>query len=98
MTARSWETSGAWQEALRLLIGDLEVVRLIDRDDRSSDEISDHAGKGVRVLSRRNLESYIFDDEVLQALAKSVDGEDKTAEPASGKATHPCRQDRRAKG
>ena len=63
-------------EALRLLIGGLEVVRLIDRDDRSSDEISDHAEKGVRVLSRRNLESYIFDDEVLRALAESGGEED----------------------
>ena len=67
-------------EALRLLIGGLEVVRLIDRDDRSSDEISDHAEKGVRVLSRRNLESYIFDDEVLRALAESGGEEDKIAE------------------
>ncbi len=60
-------------EALRLLIGGLDVVRLIDRDDRTDNEIADLAKEGVRVLSRRNLESYLFDDEVLSALAVSVD-------------------------
>ena len=64
-------------EALRLLVGGLEVVRLIDRDDRNDEEIADANRQGVRVLSRRNLESYLFDDEVLRALAVSVgkDGE-----------------------
>ena len=56
---------------LSLLIGGLEVVRLIDRDDRSSEEILE-LPDGVRVLSRRNLESYLFDDEILRALAISV--------------------------
>ena len=64
-------------EALRLLIGELKVVRLIDRDDRSSTEITDLEQTGVRVLSRRNLESYLFDDEVLRELAKWVNKEDK---------------------
>ena len=67
-------------EALRLLVGGLEVARLIDRDDRSDDEISDAAANGVRVLSRRNLESYLFDDQVLRALAAAVGKEDKTEE------------------
>ena len=55
-------------ETLRLLVGGLEVVHLIDRDDRSKEEIEEANRQGVRVLSRRNLESYLFDDEVLQAL------------------------------
>ena len=59
-------------EALRLLVGGLEITRLIDRDDRTDNEIADQAAQGVRVLSRRNLESYLFDDEVLKALAVSV--------------------------
>ena len=67
-------------EALRLLIGELEVVRLIDRDDQSPEEVVDTNQQGVRVLSRRNLESYLFDDEVLRALAESVGHGDKTEE------------------
>ena len=64
-------------EALRLLVSALEVTRLIDRDDRTDNEIDEMDGKGVRVLSRRNLESYLFDDEVLRALAVSVNEENK---------------------
>ena len=58
--------------ALGILVRGTEVVRLIDRDALSPDEIEDLKKSGVRVLSRRNLESYLFDDEVLRALAESV--------------------------
>ena len=67
-------------EALRLLIGGLEVVRLIDRDDKHDNTVADLNTQGVRVLSKRNLESYLFDDEVLRALARSEDQEDKADE------------------
>ena len=56
-------------EALRKLISAMSVVRLIDHDDRSPEEVEEAKREGVRVLSRRNLESYLFNDEVLQALA-----------------------------
>ena len=64
-------------QALLSLVDGLEVVRLIDRDDRSNQEVADAQGNGVRVLSRRNLEAYLFDGEVLRALAKSAGREDK---------------------
>ena len=67
-------------EALRLLIGGLKVVRLIDRDDRTDGKISELRKEGVRVLSRRNLESYLFGDDVIQALATSVGKADKAEE------------------
>ena len=66
--------------ALRNLIGAMAVVRLIDRDDRSPEEVEQLAQQSVRVLARRNLESYLFDDEVLQALAERAGQEDKTQE------------------
>ncbi len=72
-------------EALRLLIGGLEVVRLIDRDDRNNKEITELVREGIRVLSRRNLESFLFDDEVLQALSNSVNKGDKTEELLAAK-------------
>ena len=49
-----------------------EVIRLIDRDSLSCEEIAELRKDGVRVLSRRNLESYLFHDEILRALALSV--------------------------
>ena len=67
-------------EALRLLVGGLKVVRLIDRDDLTEGGAAELKARGIRVLSKRNLESYLFDDEVLRALAASVGGEDKIDE------------------
>ena len=67
-------------EALSLLVGGLEVVRLVDCDDRSDSEVAELVKKGVRVLSRRNLECYLFDDEVLRALATKHEKEDKVQE------------------
>ena len=67
-------------EALGLLVSGLKVVRLIDRDDRTGRQANDLAAEGVRVLSRRNLESYLFDDEVLHALAVSEGREDRITE------------------
>lgn len=54
-----------------------EVIRLVDRDDKSASEIDELAAKGVKVLSRRNLESYLFDDEVLKNLCLSVGEEER---------------------
>ena len=55
-------------------IGVLNVIRLVDRDDRSNEEVEDLRRNGVRVLSRRNLECYLFDDEVLEALCVNYGG------------------------
>lgn len=55
----------------RLFSGAVKVVSLIDRDDRDDNKTKELREKGVRVLSRRNLESYLLDEEVLRALADS---------------------------
>lgn len=44
------------------------IIRLIDRDNRSDEEVQDAVKAGLRVLSRRHLESYLLDDEVLRKL------------------------------
>ena len=66
--------------ALGLLTRGIEIVKLIDRDDRSDQQVADLSKNKIRVLSRRNLESYLFDDEVLETLAASVCKEDKAEE------------------
>lgn len=58
----------ALMEAIKSLISGTNVIRLIDHDDRSPEEISELENDGVRVLSLRQLEGYLFDDEVLRAL------------------------------
>ena len=67
-------------EALSLLVGGLEVIRLVDLDDRSDSEVAESVKTEVRVLSRRNLECYLFDDDVLRALAAKHGKEGKVQE------------------
>lgn len=66
-------------EAIRSLVEGLQIVRIIDRDDRSDAEVAEQIGKGVRVLGKRNIESYLFDDEVLGELAIRVGKPEKAA-------------------
>ena len=72
--------------ALGVLAQGTEVTRLIDRDARSPEEIAELGERGTRVLSRRNLESYLFDDEVLRTLAISMNKGDKAEELLTRKA------------
>jgi hypothetical protein len=58
--------------SIQAIISGTKVIRLIDRDDRSVQEIQDLSKEGVRVLTRRHLESYLFDDEILLALCNQV--------------------------
>ena len=71
--------------ALGVLTSGTRVERLVDRDARSTQEVDGLKRDGVRVLSRRNLESYLFDDEVLRVLASSVSKEEKTEALLAGK-------------
>ena len=64
--------------ALGVLTQGTQVIRLIDRDAHSVQQTSEFARQGVRVLTKRNLESYLFDDEVLRVLAASVNMADRT--------------------
>ena len=52
------------------------VHRLIDRDDHSLEDIAEYNRKGITVLGRRNLESYLWDNEVLKALCSSREQEE----------------------
>ena len=74
-------------EALYKLIPSIDVVRLIDRDDRSEGEVEEARTQGVRVLSRRSLESYLFDDEVLEALTMAEGKKEKVQELLQAKET-----------
>lgn len=47
------------------LAPNVSVLRLIDRDDRTDDEICELHRQSIRVLSLRNIESFLLDDAVL---------------------------------
>jgi len=58
----------ALMESIQALVSGAVVVRLIDRDDHSAVDVEEKRKQGIRVLTRRNIESYLYDDEVLTAL------------------------------
>ena len=49
----------------------IKVWRLIDRDDRSEDEIQNCNQRGISVLYKRDIESYLWADEILKKLCES---------------------------
>lgn len=54
---------------LKKLAPGIKTWKVFDRDDRSPQEILDLQSDGVHVLKRRDLESYLWDDEILDKLA-----------------------------
>lgn len=57
---------------LSQMLPSIKTWQVYDRDDRSAHEIADLAKAGIKVLGRRDLESYLWDDEVLTALAEQM--------------------------
>lgn len=57
-----------------------KIIRVIDRDDRSDNEVNELRGKGIKVLSLRHIESYILDDEVLRKWCKNAQHPEKEEE------------------
>jgi hypothetical protein len=82
----SIDRSGRTSAMIRAVAAGTSVVRLIDRDDRSEAEIADLRQQGVRVLSERHLESYLFADEILTALCESCGKSDRASELLDAKA------------
>lgn len=52
------------------------LIKFIDRDDKSDAEILDLLEKGVKTSSKRHIESYLFDDELIAKLCASIGKED----------------------
>jgi hypothetical protein len=64
---------------LAALAPGVDLRRLIDRDDRTNADIAALQQQGVRILTRRHIESYLLDDDVLTRL--STDLGDPTLAP-----------------
>jgi len=54
------------------LVTGISVERLIDGDDHSSQDKVGLRQEGIRALTRRHLESYLFDEDTLDALCNSL--------------------------
>jgi hypothetical protein len=62
------------------IVPKVKMWRLLDRDDRSDDELNELQTKGTRVLKKRDIENYLWDNEILEKLCQSGDQADKLAE------------------
>lgn len=49
-----------------------KLIKFIDRDDKSAAEVEELLEKGIKTSSRRHIESYLFDDELIAKLCDSV--------------------------
>lgn len=65
----------------------INVIRLIDLDDHSPNDVAENKSQGIRTLGRRNLECYLYDDEVLTALCHSVGKSELAPQLLKAKAT-----------
>lgn len=52
------------------------LIKFIDRDDKSDAETAELLEKGIKTSSKRHIESYLFDDELIAKLCASVGKED----------------------
>jgi len=49
-----------------------DILKFVDRDDKSPQEIAELLQKGIKTSNRRHIESYLFDDEIIQKLCDSI--------------------------
>jgi hypothetical protein len=61
-------SAAALRAMLEQLRRDIRIVTIVDRDDRSDEEVARLEKSGCVVLAQRNLESYLFEDDVIKAL------------------------------
>jgi hypothetical protein len=66
--------------AIQTIASGTKITRVIDRDMMNITEVVDARAKGVRVLSRRNIEAYLLDDNVLRKFCVSIGRPEKADE------------------
>ena len=53
---------------MKSLLSHSRIIKLVDRDDKSDTEVAACNANGIKVLSRRHIESFLFDDEIISKL------------------------------
>jgi predicted ATPase len=57
------------------IIDPKNIIKIIDRDDRSDEQIAEAKDNNIKVLTKRNLESYLLDDEIITELCNKHNSE-----------------------
>ena len=71
--------------AIEKIAKSAKVIGIVDRDKATCGEIKRNAKKGIRTLSRKTIESYLLDNEVLTKLCEDYDASDKVEDLLAGK-------------
>lgn len=74
------------RQLLTALAPGVRITRVIDRDDRTDDEIGALQAQQVRVLSLRTIESYLLDDTVLRSICENFGQPELTQQLLEAKA------------
>lgn len=53
------------------------IIKFVDRDDKSNLEVSELLSKGIKTLAKRHIENYLLDDEIIKKLCITQGQEDK---------------------
>lgn len=64
-------------EIINTLLKNTKLIKIVDRDDRSEHEVEELSQKGIRVLRKRNLESYLLDDTLIKKLCEHFNQPEK---------------------
>lgn len=56
---------------LKEMLKSSKVLRLLDRDDKSRQEVIEFEKRGFAILRRRHIEAYLFDDEIIEKLVRN---------------------------
>lgn len=62
------------------VLNNSKIIKVIDRDARTPEEVRELNTKEITVLSRRHIECYLLDDEVIKLLCDKVNQPDKYEE------------------
>jgi predicted ATPase len=61
------------------------IIKFVDRDDKSDEEVQELKAKGIKVLNKRHLECYLLDDEIIIKLCRMLGKEEKTEDCITAK-------------
>lgn len=62
------------------VLSNSQKIKLVDRDARTPEEVEELRQKGIKVLSKRHIECYLLDDEIIQLLCNHEGKMDKYQE------------------
>ena len=57
-----------------------KIIKLVDLDDRSKEQVKECREKGIKVLSRRHIEAFLLANEMIEKLCNAKHKTDKISE------------------